>query len=406
MTGPLTGRLVLDFGQGVAGPYCAMLLGDLGATVVKVEPPRGDWGRNMGTTVAPGMGTTFLSVNRGKQSLCLDMRQQAGLDLAGCLARKADIVVESFRPGVMDRLGLSYAELSRDKPSLIYCSISGYGPEGPSTELPAGDSIMQAYGGLMSINGDSNTPPLRVGNVVSDMLAGLFALSGVLSAVLMSERTGRGDHVKTNLLDALVAFQAPPLVEYLATGKVPERNGSVHPLLAPSGTFATADGEIVLTVLDHQWPAFCRGLGLEALLSDDRFADNSARLKNRVELTKALAPAFNSLTKAEAFETLRQHDVLCAPINDYPALVADPQVQWNGLVRSLNHPAVGRLPAIASPFHVGSCDAAMRPPPRLGEDGYAILNDLLDCREDEIARLVEEEAVILNGFAQEQAGSR
>lgn len=395
MTAPLDGALVLDFGQGVAGPYCAMLLADLGADVVKIEPPRGDWARNMGSTVAPGMGTTYLAVNRGKRSLCLDLARPNGRAVARRLAETADIVVESFRPGVMGRLGLGYDGLAEARPALVYCSITGYGPDGPSAHLPAGDSVMQAYGGLMSINGDAGGPPLRVDNVVSDMLAGLFGLNGIMAALLTRERSGRGDRVEVSLLDALVAFQAPPLAEYLATGTMPARAGGAHPLLAPSGTYATRDGAIVFSVLNHQWEAFCRNIGAEQLLRDARFADNAARLAHREALTALLAPAFSARTTAEGLKSLRRCDVLCAPINDYATLVGDPQVAWNGLVETLTHPEAGVLPAIGNPVRGGGHAAAMRPPPLLGEDGEAVLSARLGLSPGDISALAQDGSLIL-----------
>jgi crotonobetainyl-CoA:carnitine CoA-transferase CaiB-like acyl-CoA transferase len=265
---PLQGLRVADFTQGAAGPYCAMLLGDYGADVIKVEPPRGDWGRTMGTSVGPDNGTTYLSVNRNKRSLCLDMKDDRGRAVAARLAGRSDIVVESFRPGVMDRLGLGYETLAADNPRLIYCSISGYGQDGPNAGLPAGDSTMQAYGGLMSVIGEPGRQPLRVGNVVSDMLTGMNAFQGVMMALLTLEKTGKGRRVALNLMDSLMAFLAPPLTEYMVTGNLPDRIGNAHPLLGPSGAMQTADGHIVVTVLDHQWPAFCERLGIEAAQAD------------------------------------------------------------------------------------------------------------------------------------------
>ena len=279
---PLAGVRVLDFGQGVAGPYAGQLLADQGADVIKVEPPRGDWAREMGVRDANGLSGTFASVNRNKRGLCLDMRLAEGKDLARRLALKADVVIESFRPGVMDRLGLGYEALKKDSPRLIYCAVTGFGEDGPNVDLPAGDSTMQAYGALMSIVGERDGAPLRVGNVVSDMLAGMNAYSAVLLALLQRGNSAPGTRIGVSLLDSLVAFQAPPLTEFLLTGQLPKRQGNAHPLIAPSGAVKTKDGHIVFTVLDHQWTGFCAGLGLAALATDPRFATSTDRQKNRL----------------------------------------------------------------------------------------------------------------------------
>ena len=321
MTLPLQGLRVLDFGQGVAGPYCAQLLGDQGADVIKIEPPRGDWARTMGVQDGSGLTGTFVAVNRNKRGLCLDLRRAEAVEIARRLALAADVIVESFRPGVMDRMGLGREALRGENPRLVYCSVTGFGDSGPNVDLPAGDSIMQAYGGLMSIIGERDGDPLRVGNVVSDMLAGANAFNGVLLALLKRTATRGGGDVRVALLDSIVAFQAPPLTEFLLTGKAPRRLGNEHPLIAPSGAVRTADGQINYTVFDHQWPAFCESMGVASLASDARFADTGRRQRNRDALNAELGAIFATRTSREWLERLREMDILCAPINEYPALV-------------------------------------------------------------------------------------
>lgn len=378
--GILDGLRVLDFGQGVAGPYCAQLLGDQGADVIKVEPPRGDWSRTMGQTNDAGLTGTFVAVNRNKRGLCVDLREAQALAAVRKLALEADVLVESFRPGVMDRLGLGRAALREGNPDLVYCAVTGFGASGPNVELPAGDSIMQAYGGLMSIIGERDGDPLRVGNVVSDMLAGTNAFSGVLLAIMKRKRAGRGIDVDVSLLDSVVAFQAPPLTEYLLTGNVPRRLGNDHPLIAPSGSARTKDGRINYTVFDHQWSAFCAGMGVAALAGDERFRESGLRQRHRDALNAALAPVFAQGTSAEWLAKLRALDVLCAPINEYPALVADEQVRHNGLVGEARDAAGRAIPMLRNPVRLDGEEGEHRAPPRLGEHTAEILDALEEGR--------------------------
>lgn len=388
MTPPLAGLRVLDFGQGVAGPYCAQLLGDHGADVIKIEPPRGDWSRTMGATSPSGLTGTFVAVNRNKRGLCLDLRRPQAVEVARRLALEADVLVESFRPGVMDRLGLGREALRRGNPRLVYCAVTGFGDSGPNVDLPAGDSIMQAYGGLMSIIGERDGDPLRVGNVVSDMLAGTNAFSGVLLAILARATSGKGTDVSVSLLESIVAFQAPPLTEYLLTGKAPRRLGNDHPLIAPSGAVRTRDGRINFTVFDHQWAPFCRGIGVEALADDARFAESGLRQKNRDALSRELAPVFAARSSAEWIEALRALDVLCAPINDYPALVEDPQVRHNETIASVRDARQQPVPMLRNPVRLDAAPPIYSAPPRVGEHTREILRERLGYDETQVEALV------------------
>ncbi len=374
MTGfPLAGIRVADFGQGIAGPYCAQLLGDHGAEVIKIEPPRGDWSRTMGAQDGSGYSGSFISVNRNKRGICLDLKQQSARDIARALAVRADVVIESFRPGVMARLGLGYDALRSENPRLVYCDVTGFGSAGPNVDLPASDSVMQPYGGLMSINGELGGDPLRIGNVVSDMVAGANAFSGVLLSLISRGATGEGRRVSVSLLDSIVAFQASPISEYLWTGTPPRRLGNDHPMTTPSGVFHTADGAISLTVMDHMWPAFCAGLGVAPLAGDPRFATTGARQQHRDELRAALAPVFRGRKSAEWIEALRAMDVLCSPINDYPALKTDPQVVHNELLQSVVDASGVRMPMLRNPVRLEGEPARLAAPPRLGEHSRGVL---------------------------------
>lgn len=371
---PLDGIKVVDFGQGVAGPYGAMLLGDYGADVIKIEPPRGDWARTLGTRIGETESATFVAVNRNKRSVVLDLTRPEGIAAARDLIAGADILVQSFRPSVMARYGLDYRSLAPLHPRLIYCSVSGFGPAGPAADLPAGDSTMQAWGGLMSIIGDAEDDPTRVGNVVSDMLAGMNLFQGALLALMKRAQTGKGSEVHVALLDSIIAFQAPAFAEYLTTGRPPPRTGNNHPLMAPSGLFKTADSAVVFSVLEHQWENFCRFFGVPNLAHDVAFARNADRIANRAALMAILRPLFASESTAEVLHRLRACDVPCAPVNDYAAVAADAQVKLNGLLGRRQHPALGAVPFIRNPVRISEMEPRAGNVPLLGEHTAAILS--------------------------------
>ena len=398
---------VVDFGQGVAGPYCGMLLGDFGADVIKIEPPRGDWSRALGARLTGGQSATSLSVNRNKRSVCLDLASAEGRRLAGALIARADVVVESFRPGVMARMGFDYATLAGERPELIYCSITGYGPDGPYAHLPAGDSTMQAIGGLMSIVGDASTPPTRVGNVVSDMLAGMHGFEAVLLALLERRTTGRGRHLNVSLFDTMLAFQAAPIVEYLMTGNLPPRLGNAHPLIAPSGLVQTADQPIALTVLDHQWQRFCKAMNFDELYDDPRFATNELRFEHRTALLAAISSGFADRSAAEVIDDLRRNDFLCAPVNTYAEVCTDPQAVHNESIVHATHATLGRVPMLANPIRTGDDDGLFRVGPGLGEHTREVLVTDLGLTPADVDILASAGAIVCGGAvpAESAAGS-
>ena len=389
---PLKGLKVVDFGQGIAGPYAAMLMGDAGAEVIKVEPPRGDWGRTLGSPLGASESATFLSVNRNKRSMVVDLSRPEGSRVAAKLIGDADVLIQSFRPKVMARYGLDYDSVSHTRPNLIYCSISGYGASGPCADLPAGDSTMQAYGGLMSIVGEDGAPPMRVGNVVSDMLAGMNAFHGILLALLNRRMEPSGVHVEVSLLSSLIAFQAPVFYEYLVSGTPPARTGNTHPLLAPSGLFEAADGALVFSVLAHQWTAFCEFFDFVSLANDPRFADNKTRVMNHRALMDLLRPRFRQEPRSAILEKLRACDVPCAPVNDFPAIVADPQVAATGLLQQVLHPSLGKIPSICNPVSINGKAAVQGHVPVLGEHTDAILREI-GYGNEEIGRFLDDGVV-------------
>lgn len=395
MTLPLTGLKVLDFSQGGAGPYCAQLLGDQGANVIKIEPPRGDWAREMGAfDKTIGMTATFASMNRNKRGICLDLRQEAARDVAERLCRSADVVVEAFRPGVMDRMGLGYDALAKANPGLVYCSVNGFGSTGPNKDLPASDSVLQPYGGLMSIVGEEDGDPLRVANIVSDMLAAVNAFGSVMLGLYRRSTSGQGAHVSTSLLDSIVAFQTTNVSEYLLSGVTPRRMGNRHPLIASSGVYKASDGHIALAVLDHYWPSFCEAMEVKALAEDPRFANPDARQANRRALWALLQEAVGAKPVAFWLERMRARDILCAPVLDYPALVRDPQVIHNRIIGEVKAKNGATIPMIKGPMTVHGATPRYTPPPSLGEHTIEVLRQDLELAEAEVSRLLESKAAL------------
>ncbi len=392
----LHGLKVIDFSQGGAGPYCTQLLADFGADVIKIEPPRGDWAREMGV-IDPqaGMSGTFMSLNRNKLGLCLDLSQPPAVDIARQLCADADVVVEAFRPGVMQRLGLSAAQLRQGHESLIYCSVSGYGQTGPNVALPASDSVMQAYGGFMSLVGDEGGEPLRVANIVSDMLTGTNAFACVLLALNRRHVTGVGGWVGTSLLDSIVGFQAPILSEYLLTGKPPVRRGNKHPLIAASGVFKARDGRVAFTVLDHYWLPFCQAMGMAQATADPRFATPQTRMAHRADVAQAMQDAVVDRSVREVLDILGPVGVLSAPVQDYPALVADPQVHHNALLSTLATDQGVRLPMVRSPMSLDGPARAWTAPPRIGEHTQHILQQRLGLDDSQVADLIRHKTVFV-----------
>jgi crotonobetainyl-CoA:carnitine CoA-transferase CaiB-like acyl-CoA transferase len=373
----LQGLRVVDFTQGVAGPLAAMLLADLGADVIKIEPRRGDWIRSVGRKVEQDMSPTYVSVNRSKRAVCIELKEARGLEAARALVARADVLVESFRPGVMERFGLGYDALHAAQPGLIYASVTGYGRSGPYVNLPGADSVIQAMGGIMSLNGEGGGEPLRFGMFMVDMITGMTAYQGMLAALLAKARSGRGQRVDVSLLDAILAFQASPLSEYLMHGLLPERNGNVNSFVAPAGVVRTRDSFLMFTVLGHQWEKACAAFELGDLRHDPRYASNAGRLAHREELLGIVREKMLRHTTAEWLEKLRGHDILCAPIQDYGQLVADPQVLANRMLDTLRHPVLGALPLVRHPVRFSAMEPAYGPPPMLGEHTRQVLRDEL-----------------------------
>jgi crotonobetainyl-CoA:carnitine CoA-transferase CaiB-like acyl-CoA transferase len=373
--GPLAGVVVLDLTRALAGPYCTLMLGDLGADVVKVEPPSGDETRTWGPPFVNGESSYFMSVNRNKRSLTLDLKVSAAGDVLRRLARGADVLVENFRPGTLGRLGLSPEAALALNPRLVYTAVSGFGQDGPRRDQPAYDQILQGMGGVMSLTGTPDSGPNKAGIPIADLAAGMFAAYATVAALYERERSGQGQIVDTSMLGGQVALLSYQAGAYLATGRPPGRAGNRHSQIAPYETFATADGFVNVAVANEAlWGRFCEALGLDAARQDPRFATNGDRVVNRAALAALVAPRLAALTTTEALATLEAASIPCGPIYDLAEVFADPQVAHLGLKTTIPHPRAGDLAITGLPYRLSRTPGGVRlPPPLLGEHTDALL---------------------------------
>ncbi len=374
--GPLAGLKVLDFTENIAGPYCTMILADMGAEVVKIERPgAGDEMRRHPPFVR-GESVPFLTLNRGKKSVTLNLKDPRGLEAARCLARRSDVLVENFRPGTLDRLGLGPDALRAEDPRLIVCSISGFGQTGPYRDRGGYDLVAQAMGGLMSVTGEPGRSPAKCGFPVSDLGAGMWGAIGILLAVLVRERSGQGQRVDTSLLEVPVAWSVWHAARYFATGEVPGPLGSAHPGSAPYQAFQGQDGAwlVIGAGPQHLWERLCRLLGVERLLADPRFATNADRVEHRAELEEELAKAFTARPAAAWLEALEAEGIPAGPINPIDRVFADPQVLHREMVLEQEHPVVGRHRLLGIPVKLSLTPGQVRAPaPTLGQHTEEIL---------------------------------
>lgn len=394
----LTGLQVFDFSQVGAGPTIGMLLGDMGADVVKVEPPTGDLGRQLGPPWIGGEAVVGLSFNRNKRGLGLDLKRPAAVDAVRRLAARADVVIESFRPGVMERLGVGYKALSAANPALVYCAVSAYGQDGPLAERPGVDGVVQALSGLMSQIGVEGAEPCKVQVPAVDMTTGFLGTVAVLAALHARAATGKGQFLDVNMFNASLMLQQTGIASYLASGELPRPIGSAAPYAAPNEAYRTADGWIMVAAYHPQrWLALCEVLTLEPDARNDvRFGSIDARVRNREPLRDLLEASFRKRTTAAWLPLLEARDIICAPVADYAMLTASEQFRHANAAVSVQHPAAGeiRMPG----FLLGDRQTQARvrlPPPDLGEHSREVLSDHgFDA--DEIDRLIAEGAVIIS----------
>ena len=390
--GPLTGLRVLDLTRVLAGPTCTQMLGDLGAEVIKIERPEaGDDTRGFAPPFVPNTKESayFVGVNRNKKSVTLDIAKPEGQAIIHKLLEHCDILVENFKVGALAKYGLGYEQLAKTHPRLIYCSITGFGQTGPYAPRPGYDALIQAMGGVMSLTGEPNGSPQKVGVPVADLFAGLYGCIGILAAVNHRNSTGQGQQIDIGMLDTHVAWLANQGMNYLATGENPARLGNQHPNIAPYQEFPTKDGYLILAVgNDPTFERFCKAFGQEALLADPRFATNPIRVQNRQLVTDTLTPVMKSKTTAEWIDALEALKIGCGPINTLEQVFADPHVQAREMVVEMAHGSGETVKVIANPVKLSATPPSYRSaPPVLGEHTNAVLSDVLKMSAAEIAAL-------------------
>lgn len=392
---PLEGVRVLDLTRVLAGPFCTMLLSDLGAEVVKVERPgSGDDSRAF-TPFVGGESAYFMSINRGKKSITVNLKHPKGKELILRLAKFCDVLVENFRPGVMEELGLGYSVLREVNPRLIYASISGFGQTGPYREKPAYDLIIQGISGMMSITGPDADHPTKVGSSIADIFAGVFGAIGILAALRAREVTGRGQWVDVAMLDSMLAVLENALARYFATGVPPRPMGNRHPSIAPFSSIKASDGYVnVACGNDELWRSFCEALGLKPLLEDPRFSTNSKRVEHMDELERAIQERTSSMKVEEILGKLEAAGVPCGPINDVSQVVRDAQVLAREMIVEVLHPKAGRVKVPGVPIKLSETPGEVKSPaPLLGEHTDEVLSSLLGLSSEEISALRREGAI-------------
>jgi len=376
---PLEDIFVLDLSRILSGPFCTMMLGDMGATVVKVEPPpRGDDTRLWGPPFINGISTYFLSINRNKRSIGLNLKSPQGQEVLWKLVDRADVLVENFRPGVLDKLGFGFDAVSTRNPRLIYASISGYGQTGPYRNRPGYDVVAQGESGIVDLTGEPDRQPVKVGASIADIVAGLYAYQGILLAMLARHRTGKGQQVDIALLDGMISTLTYQAESYFATGKSPKRLGTRHPSIVPYETFETRDGFVNIGAANEkQWQNLCRALDVADLAFDPRFNTMAGRISNYGELRAILDGRLRTLTRAEAFELLAKYELPVGPINTVAEVLEDPHIHAREMVKELTHPEYGPLRYVGIPVKLSDTPGELQgPPPRFGEHNRNVLAEL------------------------------
>jgi crotonobetainyl-CoA:carnitine CoA-transferase CaiB-like acyl-CoA transferase len=404
---PLDGITVLDLTRVLSGPYCTMLLADMGARVIKIEQPgKGDdtraWGPPFllpiaqsprdGDPAYPGESAYFLSINRNKESVTLDFKKPDGRAILDRLIANSDVLIENFRPGTLGKMGLDFNTLQAAHPRLVYCSVSGFGQTGPRSHQPGYDAVMQGEGGLMSITGPADGPSFRLGVAIADIVSGMFAAYGTAMALFAREKTGRGQNVDVAMLDSVMALLTYQAGNFFASGRIPGRLGNRHPSIVPYETFAASDGEFVLAVgTDDQWRKFC---AVAELAEDSRFATNRQRVTGYDDLRPIVADRLRQKPRQYWIDRLGAAGVPCGSVRNFQELFADPQVAAREMVARLQHPTIGAMQVLGVPVKLsdtpGGIDA---PPPRLGEHTDAVLSHDLGLDAEAIAALRAQGAI-------------
>ena len=387
----LEGIKVLDLSRALAGPYCTMLLGDMGAGVIKIERPgKGDDSRAWGPPFIKGESAYFLSVNRNKKSITLNLKSEKGKEIFFKLVKISDVLIETNRPGVMEKLGLSFEKVKKINPKIVYCSISGFGQTGPYKLRPGFDQVIQGMGGLMSITGEENRPPTKVGVAITDVGAGMYAAIGILAALLRRDKTGEGEYIDVSTLDGTISWLTYQSGRYFASGEVPKPMGSGHPLIVPYQAFKTKDIHINIAVgNDSLWRKFCETMELD-MADDPKFSTNAKRVENKGELIKILNEILSKKTGKEWLEILNKAGIPCGPIYKLNDMFSDPHVLSRGMVSEIEHPKAGKIKVTGVPIKFKNSPGKIRlHPPLLGENNFEILEEI-GYKKGEIEKFKEE----------------
>ncbi len=403
MTGPLAGFRVLDLSRILAGPWASQMLADLGAEVIKIERPgQGDDTRAWGPPYMPdesGQATTeaayFHGANRGKYSVCIDLSSQQGQKLIFQLVENCDVLIENFKVGGLKKYGLDYTSLKAINPKLIYCSITGFGQTGPYSDRAGYDFMIQAMGGLMSITGEPEGQPMKVGVALADVMTGLYAANAIQAALIHQLRSGKGQYIDLALLDVQVATLANQAMNYLASGNNPQRLGNAHPNIVPYQAFQSADGYLILAIgNDSQFARFCDLTGRAELAIDKRFAKNSNRVKNRDVLIPDLIEIMQTQNTDWWLDQLNKKGIPCGPIADIDQVFDNPQIQHRGLQLELDHPTAGKVPSVANPIKLSETPVTYdKAPPTLGQHTEQILSELLELDSAQIDQLIKDRII-------------
>lgn len=379
MNGPLSGFVIVDLTRVLSGPYCTMVLADLGARVIKVEQPgKGDDTRHWGPPFLGAESAYFLSINRNKESVTCDFKPPAGRAVLDRLIGRADVLVENFRPGTIDRNGFGWEAMHAKHPRLVYASISGYGQTGPRRNEAGYDAVMQAESGLMSVTGEPDRPGYRLGVAITDMVAGLYCAQGITAALLARERTGTGQRVDIGMLDTTAALLTYQAANWFANGQIPPRQGNRHATIAPYETFTTSDGDIVVAVgNDGTWQKFCPAIGLPELAADPRFTTNKDRMQHYDAMRGPIDAMFRTRTSAEWIRILNDAGVANGEVRNIGQMLTDPQLEAREMIKTLMHPTVGATRVIGAPIKFSENQSSVRtPPPVLGQHTDAVLREI------------------------------
>jgi crotonobetainyl-CoA:carnitine CoA-transferase CaiB-like acyl-CoA transferase len=395
MSHPLEGVRILELGQVIAGTYGSQVLSDLGAEVIKVETPEGDLGRNPSVAPYRGLSGLFLTLNRNKQSIVINLKTEAGRNIFYDLVKISDVVVDNFRPGVLERLQIDYPTLSRINPRIIHCSVTGFGTEGAYKNYPAFDIIIQAISGHMAITGEPGRPPARVGIPLADLSGGIFSCKGILAALFDRERTGKGRRVELSMFDSMLALLGYMGTMWLTNGELPQPPGSAHDYTVPWQAFEAKEGYVVVATRQEVfWSKLCGVLEDPGLADDPRFATNALRVKNRAVLVPLLERIFRTRTVADWLERLRAAEVPAAPVNNLDGAFAEPPVAEREMIVEYDHPDVGKVRLPGNPIKMSGVSGTIsKPAPRLGEHTDAVLRRLLSLTLDQIASLRQQGAI-------------